>query len=361
MGKGRPQRTHRRNQGGTGYPDRVRLPFEEKIVGNSFRLDQKLAEELATAKPAALAATFLAAFFRDKSRAIEDRRRAHERLDIEWNALPPATRSRLAARTNPKRSDDSCTAILNDLLSTVAPLGTPGDEALIGEFGWLEESQLEWQRVLGLWSVEAETRTQIEQLLAQTPAQRLQETGVFTLNEVLARASELDSGVEGLRARVDALRELLPKAASVLQAASSLSLEEHAVRQRDLPQLMNDWLEATAGADLFARAHDMAECVQLVIQQADYNLDKDLASLLGQPWRKADLAALRKRHEELAKRRDTLHGQLTTPPGEASVTTAEAARINFATTPLDVDSSRRSTGWLTSVFLVMISCLAIRR
>ena len=312
-------------------------PFKEKIIGDSFRLDQKLAEELAAAKPAALAATFLAAFFGDKSGAIEDRRKAHERLDTEWNALPHATRSSLAARTNPKRSDDSCAATLSKLLGTAPASGAPGDEALIAEFGWLDESQLDWQRVLDLWSVEADARPQIQPLLAQKPAQRIDESGVFTLNEVLARAGELDGGIKGLRARLAALHELLPKAASVLEAASGLSLEEHAVRQREIPQIMNDWLEATAAADLIAKAHDMAECVQLVGQQTDYDLDPDLASLLGKPWRKADLAALRKRHKELAEQRDSLHGQLTAPPGETSGAAGEAARIASGTTPLDAD------------------------
>ncbi|HEY5706144.1 MAG TPA: ATP-binding protein [Terrimicrobiaceae bacterium] len=317
---------------GPVIPTGFDTPFGEKIIGDSFRLDQKLAEELAIAKPSDLAATFLAAFFGDKSGAIEERRTAHKRLDTEWNALPEATRSSLAAHTKVKRSDASHAAALSQLIGNASESGTPFDEAFIPEFDWLEESQLDWQRVLGLWSLEANARSLIQPLLAQGPAQRIDESGVFTWDEVLVRASELDGGINGLRARLTKLRELLPEAASVLSAATALSLEELAVRQREIPQIMNDWLEATAAADLIEKAHEVAACVQLVSRQTGYDLDPELASLLDKPWRKADLAAMRALSQRLAERLGALNAQLATA-GTSGAAGATARTAAMATSP----------------------------
>jgi energy-coupling factor transporter ATP-binding protein EcfA2 len=299
----------------------METPFG-KIIANSFRLDHRLAEELAAAPPAELAATFLAAFFGDKSGAIEARHKAHQQLETEWNAVPTATRSSIAAT-------------LVGPLDATPTLGTPSDDALVAKLGWLDQPELDWQRVLSLWSVEADARAQMKPMLTQKPAQTIDQSGVFTWDAVLTRAAELDGGINGLRARLVTLSELLPKAASVLQAASGLSFAEHAVREREIPQIMNDWLEATAAVDLFTKAYDVVECMQLVSRQTGYDLDPSLVSLLEKTC-ETDLATLRDSGQLYAERRDRLYDQLVASPVKTSGG-ADATRITPGTTPLDPD------------------------
>jgi hypothetical protein len=214
--------------------------------------------------------------------------------------------------------------------------GTADDDALLAKFGWIDEPQLEWQSVLSLWSVEAAARAQIKLMLAQKPAQHIDQSGLFTWDDVVVHAAELDGGINGLRARLITLRELLPKAASVLTAAAGLSFAEHAIHEREIPQIMNDWLEATAAADLIAKAYDVVQCMQLVNRQTGYDLDPNLVPVFDKRWREADLGALRDSGQHHAERRDRLRDQLAASPRSTSEG-AGATRIVPGTTPLDPD------------------------
>ena len=279
-----------------------------RLDGNSFRLNQDLADHLAASSAGNRAATFIQSFFPDKSMGFAQQRESTKRFERAWQALPAMARAAVVRPNEPPRA-----LHFENVTSRLSWLGE--------QVNWAEVVQLLSQHFVALdveWTSRLPGRVQ----------ERLRATGICTWDEAISYAIEIDNALASLRSAAQEEAQDLHHAVRALENLNARSVVHHRAREENVPALFNEWLEATAEADLAVRVRDVTEILRLLERPGtNYRAGSLLTMLakdLGRTRRTIDEQATR-----LAKQAAELNERLRGIPNEG-------ATRGEAVTPEDV-------------------------
>jgi energy-coupling factor transporter ATP-binding protein EcfA2 len=278
-------------------------PLHQNLKAGSFRMDQGLADRLATQTPAVRAKTFLEAFFPEKTAELDKWRAA--------SALFEGALHRLSER--------------HRKLSLGKSAPTP--KLVAEKLAWTGAQKVPWRKVLELLGTNEKTSSILKPLFTPKLAGHFQDKGQLKWSAALDLATDFDKGLRRFVDRVPHLTEVIGRAISLLDGLGAVSVQKQAETNRDLPALMNEWLELVALVDLLQKEDEIFSTLELA-QHGGYDFSHNpvLAS-----WRLPRGKSPKERKQKLVELREKCEAARRLVNGYA--TGAEQARRAIASLP----------------------------
>lgn len=238
-----------------------------ELSGNSFRLNQDLADRLAANSAGERAATFLEAFFPDQTGAFEKHRTAGALFETAVQAVPTWVRAELG-----ETSESTPRLDFRMVAKALAWTGGTPD----------------WQHVIAMLArrlgpLDAEWT----QKLPVKARERLRERGERSWTDIMSAAATVDEALTALRTAFQSQAPDLSLAISALEHLGSRTLVGHRAREEHVPTLFNQWLEVTAENDLAARIRDVATVIRSVEQHDDGYKRSAFLETMARQWKDA--------------------------------------------------------------------------
>jgi recombinational DNA repair ATPase RecF len=290
--------------------DGIGAPLCPQMRAAAFRIDQRLADRLAAGTSADRARLFLEAFFPEKDAELEKWRRAHSRFETALAQLPVPVRVAIA----------------------------PGDKPDVAlaeqQLAWIAGDEIPWPKVREHIALKDEHLESIEPLLTKKLLGQIRATATLGWESAKSAAEEIDAALDRHRAKAGEQRQTLQHAAAILEALGPVAITPRAASDRDLADLMNDWLELIAITDLVEKEHAVLAAIEAALALG-HHFSPDRTPCLAE-WKKAPPAAkhaalLAELRKKLADAR-ALIGSAQTPstgPRTATATAAEAPSFQF--------------------------------
>jgi hypothetical protein len=217
----------------------VECPIGENLNADSLLLNQDLADRLATGTSAVRAGIFINAFFQDKAKSLGERRELLRALDAAWNAVPHWWRD----------------------LMFPSHHSPPETKEILAQLRWCQAPSLSWSELLtalesivgiGAWSSRL------------TPELRhlLRNSDTLSLDQAIERAGRFDAEISTARELLKSRMQILPEAIAALETVENLAIGLKSATGFRLEELFNQWLVATAEADLASRMTAVVETLR---------------------------------------------------------------------------------------------------
>jgi hypothetical protein len=245
-------------------------PLAPDLRAESMCLTQDLADRLAAGTPGERAAIFIEAFFPDKDSALAERRNALRTFREACEDLPEWLQS-----VNPADTHDVATHA----------------SAIAQSEKWIRDDSLPWQMVVGRirHALHPENTDWLNELSSRTRDQ-FAATDTLTWNQVVARVREWDLDLQHTRTRLATTLEQIRGAISVLAQLKDLAFGGRPAQTGTIEDLFNQWLGATAEADLGERLRQVADTVRGANRRQPIKISSEFNFILHQCLAEADAA-----------------------------------------------------------------------